>query len=448
MAEITYLIEAKGPLALNERKPGGSQYQESYEVIPGAVVRGALASLLLPTCQDRLNQQNHNHCPQPALCRAIFGDQARFCDAIPTGRQSKRQGMLPTTAYSCKNNAGFANKPQPDKTDNKHGIFDTLIDRAIWELNAPPAMQYLPTCPTCGGRTTAVSGPYSVDTLVRKSAAGNAEGLTEQVVRHRRSVARELFTRVAINRRRAVAEDELLYAVSAITERTLDPSIRATDTDVSPQELFPPTCFVGSIWRPDEEEEQEEEVHQQLADLLTQIRHVGSGHTRGLGRVAVQTIGERRRPDLAERIANFNARFAERAALWGVPPSPAGYFTVNLQSDAILTVDGWTPTLRLEPELIWRALGEAGNAPDLTLVRAYTTPVTRGGWNGIYGLRKESATCVQAGGVYLFATTALPEWTQHLAKLECVGVGERRVEGFGQLQICDEIHTLAVGSVL
>lgn len=446
MAEITYLIEAKGPLALNERKPGGSQYQESYEVIPGAVVRGALAGLLLPTCQDKLNQHDHTGCPQPALCRAILGNQTRFRDAIPTGRQSSRHGILPTTSYSCKNNAGFANKPQPATTDDRHGIFDTLIDRAIWELHAPPAMQYLPTCPTCGGRTTAVSGPYSIDPPNAAEPAAHTEEPAGAGVRHKRDVARELFTRVAINRRRAVAEDELLYAVSAITERTLDPCIRETDTEVSPQALFPPTCFVGSIWLPDGEEG--EETQPQLAALLTKIRHVGSGHTRGLGRVVVRPIAERPGADLAVRIASFNARFAERAALWGAPSPPTGYFTVSLQSDAILTIDGWTPTLRLEPELLWRAVGQTGSIPDLTLMRAYTTPVTRGGWNGIYGLRKESATCVQTGGVYLFATTALTEWTQHLAVLEHIGVGERRGEGFGQMTVCDEIHTLAVGSVL
>lgn len=44
------------------------------------------------------------------------------------------------------------------------------------------------------------------------------------------------------------------------------------------------------------------------------------------------------------------------------------------------------------------------------------------------------------GAVYLFSTTDLKPWISALTKLEITGIGERTIEGFGQVQVCNEFH--------
>lgn len=435
MPELYYTITAEAPLAINERKPGGSQYQEGLTYIPGRVVRGAFADLVLATCRDPLGKQGHHACPQPALCQALFGEQMLFRDARPTHVSGRPPRLLPTTALSCKDNKGF--------TPKGHGVFDTLIDRACYELGQPAVFQYLPSCPCCGGRTTGYGGVYTSQAPASGPDVA-ADQHAAKMVYYTHSVAKELLTRVAINRRRGVAEDELLYAISALSQHVLDPTQRPEDTPKA--ERLHPATYAGAIWLPDAAMTTAVEAH------LPSIHQIGSGGSRGLGRVQMAKLAAAASPTVAERFNAFNAVLQRRATVLSTPlvnaQQPLTYFAVTLQSDAILQED-WSPTMQLTPPLLWAACGATGAPPaDLTLVRSYTTPTTRGGWNAIWGLRKETAQSVQAGAVYLFAVSDPTGWLPRLVELETQGVGQRRAEGFGQVRICDEFHYTAVGSEL
>lgn len=422
MSDLIYALEARGPLAINERKPGGSQYQEGLDYVPGRVVRGAVARSVLRTCRDPLHEQNHEACPTPELCRALFGDHLIFRDARPL-MVGADVHLLPATAVGCKDEAGFLG-------DGRHGFFDTLIDRFCWETLRPAALQYLPRCPICGGRTKAAQGVYSMH-------ATDPDGVHAC---HRHRVGHEMLLRVAINRRRSVAEDELLYAVNAISAFSRNPA-----ADRRSGEPLVPTRFVGSIYLPDDG------LHAAVEAALLDIHHVGSGAGRGLGRVEARVVPPPVRPSLAERLAAWNQKLMQRQAIVaGLPgAAPAGdahYFSVTLQSDAILRAeDGWSPGVQLDAAALWRAVGERSAPPGaLRLVRSYAATTTRGGWNAIWGLRKETALATQAGSVYLYQVDDLDGWVERLERLEALGVGDRRAEGFGQVRICDEFHYTAV----
>lgn len=414
MSELCYEIVAEAPLAINERKPSGSQYQEGLGYVPGRLLRGALASEVLRTCQDPSHEHDHAQCPQPDLCRALFGEALLFRDGRPTGPTLSQPHLLPTTAVSCKDNDGFQAK--------KHGVFDTLIDRTCWELLRPAAMQYAPGCPTCGGRTKGIGGSYTIGDVYVS-----------------RTVSRELLTRVAINRSRGVAEDELLYAISALSQFISD-----EQDDLSRETRLGKTRYVGTIQIPDDS------LKPSLVIALERVHHVGSGSSRGLGRVRIHVIPMSHGPSIADRLGQFNTMLAKR---WKIMSRWIGqviepdhqYFAITLQSDAILSTDNWQPDVRLSEVALWRACGEKGRPPaDLRLIRCYTTPLTRGGFQGAWGLPKETDMAVQAGGVFLYEVNDLEGWAARLQHLEEMGVGNRRAEGFGQVRICDPFHYEAV----
>lgn len=442
MKELFYEIVAEAPLAVNERKPGGNQYQEGLSHIPGRLVRGALATEVLRGCQDPTHERNHAGCPQPSLCRALFGNELHFEDAFPLKRKNDGPLLLPTTAISCKDNSGFIpRKPiawknwdaeKRSKYEPKHhGVFDTLIDRACWELLRPAAMQYAPRCPMCGGRTKAWNGAYSRLWV-------EEEG--QQVLYYfHETVSRELLTRVAINRRRGVAENELLYAINALSQ-----FVPIESNDSCQETQFENSRYVGSVRLSDDG------LAMAVSDQLRRVFRLGGGSSRGLGRVQVAVIATPARPTVAERLERFNDMLAERWKLTsrlagGETTSQHAYFTVTLQSDAVLSADGWQPDVRLSEATVWRACGESGQPPaDLRLMRSYTTPVTRGGFQSAWGLPKMTDLAVQAGGVYLYQVAALDGWAQRLERLETQGIGNRRAEGFGRVRVCDPFHYEAV----
>ena len=113
-----------------------------------------------------------------------------------------------------------------------------------------------------------------------------------------------------------------------------------------------------------------------------------------------------------------------------------------LLSDAILRADGWVPSVRLEPEM----LGAAGIGA--ALVRCYATADYRGGWNTAWGLPKDTELVAQMGSVYVYHTARRiddPDWLSALTQLEEQGIGERRIEGFGQVRVCEEFHQVIQG---
>ena len=232
---------------------------------------------------------------------------------------------------------------------------------------------------------------------------------------------------MAINRRRGVAEEGLLYSPLVISEAGADKTR---------------TVFQGSIVVSDKDREL---VKKRLPELAC----IGSGVARGFGHVEV-TVDEGATDDLAGRIDTFNKTIRKRWGTWEKlraknaeqTPDDSAFFAVLLLSDAILRADDWTPTVRLEPDM----LGEAGNGA--TLVRCYATVEYRGGWNNAWGLPKDTELVAQMGSVYVYRTARRFDdqgLISALRKLEEQGIGERRIEGFGQVRVCEEFHQVIQG---
>jgi CRISPR-associated protein Csx10 len=57
---------------------------------------------------------------------------------------------------------------------------------------------------------------------------------------------------------------------------------------------------------------------------------------------------------------------------------------------------------------------------------------------------KDVELITNKGSVYLFSTIKEKEkdWMAALERLELKGVGDRTAEGFGQVQVCNDFHTI------
>lgn len=404
MIQLNITITALSPLCFSERRPGG-QFRFSLDYVPGAVLRGAAAAIML--------RAGNEH--DPGFQR-LFGvgqpPVALFRCAYPGAY------VLPHTALSCKDTPGFAGQTE---TAHGHGVFDTLIDRLCFEQLQPPGLLYPMHCPQpdCDpGRVEAFTGFY------------NVEGRQY----HSRSVPQRLLTRVGLNRQRMAAEDALLYAPMVLSEAWWrDNTIERAR-------------FQGTVWV-------EDALAQPLAETLHQVKHLGSGSARGLGQVQVECAPETASSDqtariqaVRQRVAHLNSALHEqwervRGLCDGEPQSCPQVFTVNLRADAILKEHGWLPTTALTPQMLRDATGVADLS--LRLLRAYTSYDYRGGWNTGQRLPKDTELVTRLGSVFVFQTDDITRWHGPLADLEVSGLGERTAEGFGEVCICDAFHVVA-----
>jgi CRISPR-associated protein Csx10 len=391
-------IKALAPLLVSERRPDG-QFRPSSSYIPGAVWRGALA-------QQFINEGRESSDDFRALF--VDADAPLFRNAFPAldvagngAEQYEGSRPLPATAYSCKAEGGF----------ERHGVYDSLLDRLCCEEFDVP-VPYQPRC--------------NHEEHARHDDAGTrVEAFSGFHVNSKKSVSppTHLTTRVAINRRRKVAEPNLLYSPLVISE---------TDGEKNPT-VFCASLVVGPNKRA-------------MANrALEGLEYIGSGSSRGFGHVKV-VPDDLPEDGLDKRVSDFNARARERWRLWKQveprreplhTPDTGTFFTVLLLADAILRPDGWTPSARLTPDILGEELQDA------TLLRCYATAEYRGGWNTAWGLPKDTELVARMGSAYVYHTPRKADdqsLLQALGDLETKGVGERRVEGFGHVRVCDEFH--------
>ncbi|NEP77561.1 MAG: CRISPR-associated RAMP protein Csx10 [Okeania sp. SIO3B3] len=431
MKKIELEIKALSPLAISRQKPGSS-INETMDYIPGSVIRGAVAARILQESNNQSTDLSENGGDFQRLF--LSENPAIFQNAYPAQNVEGKKGMriqkdvklLPTTAMSSKTKPGFKSKTKTEtKTKNKtqtkteikpqppdnNGVFDTLIDRFCAENYG---CLYDPNCPVDGGMVEPFTGFYSYN-------KGNQ-------TYYKHSTNKRLLTRAGINRRRATSEEEVLYSIEVIKE--------------SQEKREKPVIFCSSIFVEDAE----------LANSLQKfiqgrnnLFRLGNSKSRGLGKVEITAKSPVDvKPNIKERINTFNAGIKKRWKKWKIfnlqqqeLPKNRTYFTLDLQSDAILK-ENWQRTTVISPEML-KELSEVEDS-SLQLHVAYSSYDYLSGWNAAWGLMKDIELITNKGGVYLFSTTEKETWIKALEKLEIMGVGEGTSEGFGQIIICDEFH--------
>ena len=394
--ELSLQVTLNSPIITGGRKPSG-QAVEALNYIRGGLIRGALANELLADLE--------NNKPDTDFQNLFTEDNAAiFRHCTPA------TNVLPATAVSCKDTPGFRADGK-----QKHGVFDTLIERIISEK---ANWMYQPKCPTCCGRVESHSGFYDDATGSHKERRLNTR----------------LLTRVAINRKRKVAEEGLLYHLTAI-----DPVIvKSGKTDSQKEEKSKPVVLHGSVRVPSG-------LGQKVAQTLEhKVMRLGGGSSRGLGHVSIAVQNKSSPEPLSERIKNFNKALSEVWQAYKCLPNTSigqcegNYFTINLQSEAILTAeDGWQRSMVLTERMLQDM---AACDSELTCVRSFASYGYAGGWNAAWKLPKETELITNIGSVFVFHTPDIEPWLSALQELENIGIGNRREEGYGQITICDPFH--------
>ena len=386
--ELSIMVMLESPIITGGRKPAG-QAVEAVQYIRGGLIRGAVAKAWLV---DLGNSEPDNDFKQ----LFINGDAGIFRNCTPGAK------VLPATAAGCKDFPGFLAKNDTEK----HGIFDTLCEKIVSEK---AGWMYQPNCPNpgCGGRVESQGGFY-------EDVAGSYE---------KRHLNTRLLTRVAINRQRKVAADELLYHLTSVDQLSIDGK---------------EVCLQGTVRVPSA-------LTNKVADTLQKkVKRLGGGSSRGLGKVNLEVKKHISSDTLAQRIDDFNNALR---AVWEtyskLPNVKIGtfegtYFSVNLQSDAILTAeDGWQRSMAITAPMLQEM---AGCTADVELIRSFASYDYAGGWNAAWRLPKETELSTCMGSVFVFRTPDIDAWIPALKHLEKIGVGNRREEGFGQILICDRFH--------
>jgi CRISPR-associated protein Csx10 len=421
MQRIQLLITAKAPLAIARQKTGSSISDvETY--IPGTVLRGAIAGLMIRQAQaegtDFASDSNSDFKTLFIDNQAIFQNvypaltEVNNPAATPENNEPKTilqiqpdVQVMPATALSSKNASGF--KPKGN------GVFDTLIDRICADTYG---QIYDPNCPTDGDRVDPFKGFYSIHSGTYYS----------------HSATSRLLTRVGINRRRATAEDQVLYSLRVLNET------KRRDDQVEDM------VFAGNIW-----------VCDDLAEdfcsyLEKQNQHVriGAATSRGLGKIEIQPELIQHKSTVRQRIDNFNAVLRKRWSQWKIFGNQPNidiqnrcFFTLDLQSDAIL-VEQWQRTIVISPEMLQQSVKLTSGK--LQLHASYSSYSYRSGWNTAWGLHKDMELTTDRGSVYLFSIDESDRatWEKALEDLEIWGIGNATAEGFGQVKVCDEFHNV------
>jgi CRISPR-associated protein Csx10 len=392
MARIQITIRAEAPLSLGTTKSYGGTLIESAQYISGAHLRGALGSI-----KPYLSSAQQSEIDQILGTPQQRGINFPNCYPNTTGLRFN----IPATAQTCK------------RKGIEHGVTDTLLmqlayDRVAradnqWHIPLP----FLYRCHRCGHRTENYSPPG--------------------VSTHRQ-------TRVAINRVRMTAEEGQLYSVQAIDEGT---------------------TFVGLA-------EINEARLQTVQNWIGEIGRLGGRTSRGFGRVRVQAQKVTSGSTVRERLKSFNDNLRKfegdlsAIALDHSQPDEAIFFTINLHADALLyTLEG-IPTLKLNVGMLHEAFDallmeqerKAGLLEQLALrfVAQHTTPKRVSGWQTLWQLPKEVSLASRMGGFYVFAADTGRDNSRQeflislLERLEAVGIGEKREDGYGQIVICDPFH--------
>lgn len=419
MTRLELTITALSPLAPGRQKPGGS-VSEVENYISGSVLRGAIASQILQLS----GQHSANLAEDGGNFQTLFlgENPAIFGNAYPAVTKIDNKSIavnhqikvLPATAVSSKTNPGFTS------SRTGHGVFDTLIDAFCAAAYNQP---YDPSDPKAiaQGTNPQVETYNSFYSKVK-----------DKYYSH--DATSRFLTRVGINRRRATAEEEILYSVQVLNESFL----KNTKTDE-----WDNVVFRSFIVVPDKSLAKE---LQGFIERNSSNFRIGGSASRGLGKVKIEVSkGQAPAKSIKSRIDEFNKALQKRWELWAVfcksqcdLLADRTYFTLDLQSDAIFT-ENWQRTTVVSAEML-KDFANVKDDSSLEMHVAYSSYEYRSGWNSAWGLMKDVELVTNKGSVYLFSTTEPEKWYAALEIIEAKGIGDRTCEGFGQVEICNEFH--------
>lgn len=366
-------VRANSPLAFSSRHFVSNEI-DTLDYIPGSAFRGAIA--------DKLSRElGYDH----LTFKEIFIDRKVKLGNLYLLKE--KQGFpIPKSAKTCKYLKGF----------RSHGVIDFLLPTVKYKLRESTSA--LPkVCPICKAPLDTFDGFYT--------STGKEIGPTKR-----------LITRTAIDDRTLTAREGFLYAMEIIEED---------------QEFY-------GILDADSVVIKDGELKYKNTTLLRkgETFWVGSGKTRGLGRIEIGKI-----ENLEDRFSqelipgNLEKRFNNLQEK--LSPLNIEGFSITLYSDAII-MDKF---LRYKSYIDGQYLEEEFNLNNVKLICAFNSTREILGWNAAWQVPKEKELAIEKGSTFFFKCDAgQKNLLETLKRIEIEAVGLRREEGFGRVYVCDPFH--------
>jgi CRISPR-associated protein Csx10 len=412
-------VTARAPLSIRADHAEGGVKTAHY--IPGATLLGSLATahrILRPQEEQEftdffLNEQ----VSFPHLYPARFSMKPFHERNVPVK-------PLPRTAQTCKRFSGFLPLQGEDDNDERHGVRDSLLDWAVFSLlddehtAIPTLFSPFGNHDICGY----ARGKYSKDPChqaLDHISGYYRRGGVDSRQRMRAQVDTRLQTRTGINREWGIVEERILY-----------------NREVFARDMR----FWGQIMLTDEIADNFRKfvVEASQEDVIC----VGTGRTRGLGRVEIQLAGAQQEESdrFRNRLSDFDEAMKQQAKEANVRELAPFYFAITLQSPAILCDAFMRYQKTLEPAFLSSLLTPA----TCQLRRVYQSVGIQRitGWNDLWGTPRPHDYALEMGSTFLFACDRQldNDLMQALRTLEQTGIGRRRSEGFGRISISDPFH--------
>jgi CRISPR-associated protein Csx10 len=395
-------LQAETPLSFRSQRSQMSATTLRY--IPGTNLRGALAQ-----AHQMLKR------PQDEFASFFLHDQVRFSNLYPAAfiqsRLDEENDMpvlpLPITIHSCKRFPGFT-RDSDGLSPDPHGMIDALIPFALFTLDGerrPSLLAQLQTCPQCG------------EPLDRLPPGSFFRQGADQRFGAAKSVAGDVRTRSAISYTTGAVRPDMLYS-------------RATIAAGSP------------FWGEWSVAEEIEPAFREFIDEAVAQRwlRLGNNRTRGLGRVRLNyqpCANEDTVAALHERIAQFTDQLYARARAAQIELHAPVYVPLTLMSDMILDDHLLRPRLQLSAADLAPFIGLS----DVPVVYTAATARRVEGWSDLWRLPRADEWAIDMGSVFLIA---LPDLTETIAagllRLQEEGLGRRRTEGYGRVNVAHPIH--------
>jgi len=188
---------------------------------------------------------------------------------------------------------------------------------------------------------------------------------------------------------------------------------RSAGTAFRYQAIAPGERFGGAILCPDAD------TANLIGALLEADLKLGGARTAGYGSATVDR----------SQISPDQTEFESGA----IDVKPGDQLAITLLSDLILRDESGPRAgafaVDLKPDRLPRPIGNA-----VRPVTAYKRPTLIGGFSHAWGLPIDQAVAIVGGSVFIYEATR-PVAATELRALELDGLGERRVEGFGRVQV-------------
>ncbi len=321
---------------------------------------------------------------------------------------------LPRTAISCKRHPGF----HFDKGEAKenHGVEDNLRNWAMFALGKKKGAPVLSALEDhkhcqfkerekgtnrqlnqCGESMDRLTGYYrrEVEDLLERELA--------------QTDGRHLQTRTGINRQTGTVEDGILYNRVVFEEGV---------------------HFWGQIMLPDDSKLYGDfydflgEIVQRYPDTQQthSLLHLGTGRTRGLGRIGLQAIKpaedkqlgeEERLQSFQERLDKFDDLIRGMAEKHDLADAKNDYFfAVTLHSEVILRDELLRYQGQIDENVLDKELGAKKKITGLSLLYQNAGIKRVTGWNELWGTPKTNEYAIEAGSVFFFRCAGKPDKEQ------------------------------------